>query len=73
MGYLVLTRYRDEQIMIGDDIEIMVVEIKSDRVKLGIMAPSGVGVHRREVYDAIKRGESREKKPRTDAEAKDHD
>ena len=56
---LVLSRQRDETIMIGDDIEITVVDIRGDKVRLGINAPSSVPVHRKEVYDAIKR-ENRE-------------
>jgi carbon storage regulator len=52
---LVLSRQRDETIMIGDDIEITVVDIRGDKVRLGITAPSKVAVHRKEVYEAIKR------------------
>ena len=52
---LVLSRQRDETIMIGDDIEITVVDIRGDKVRLGITAPPHVPVHRKEVYDAIKR------------------
>jgi len=52
---LVLSRERDETIMIGDDIELTVVDIRGDKVRLGIKAPSHVAVHRKEVYDAIKR------------------
>ncbi len=56
---LVLSRQRDETIMIGDDIEITVVDIRGDKVRLGIAAPSSVPVHRKEVYEAIQR-ENRE-------------
>jgi carbon storage regulator len=56
---LVLSRQRDETIMIGDDIEITVVDIRGDKVRLGINAPASVPVHRKEVYDAIKK-ENRE-------------
>ncbi len=52
---LVLSRQRDETIMIGDDIEITVVDIRGDKVRLGITAPPSVKVHRMEVYEAIKR------------------
>lgn len=52
---LVLTRQRDETIMIGDDIKITVVDIRGDKVRLGISAPNNVIVHRQEVYDAVKR------------------
>ena len=57
---LVLSRYRDESIYIGDDIVITVVDIRGDRVRIGVQAPSDVTVHRQEVYDAIKNGNSRE-------------
>ena len=56
---LVLSRQRDETIMIGDDIEITVVDIRGDKVRLGITAPARIPVHRKEVYEAIKR-ENRE-------------
>lgn len=56
---LVLSRQRDETIMIGDDIEITVVDIRGDKVRLGITAPNTVPVHRKEVYEAIQR-ENRE-------------
>ncbi len=52
---LVLARKLHESIRIGDEIEVSVVEIKGDQVKLGIKAPSRVTIHRQEVYDAIQR------------------
>lgn len=52
---LVLSRQRDETIMIGDDVEITVVDIRGDKVRLGITAPNHIPVHRKEVYEAIKR------------------
>lgn len=52
---LVLSRERDEVIMIGDDIEVTVVDIRGDKVRLGINAPRQVTVHRKEVYDDIRR------------------
>ncbi|MBX3396907.1 MAG: carbon storage regulator CsrA [Phycisphaerae bacterium] len=52
---LVLSRQRDETIMIGDDVEITVVDIRGDKVRLGITAPPHIPVHRKEVYEAIKR------------------
>ena len=63
---LVLRRKKNEQIMIGDNIEVIVVGILGNEVKIGITAPKEVPVHRREVYEAIKRGESmmRERKGR---------
>jgi len=58
---LVLSRKKNESIIINDDIVIMVVDVRGDKVRLGIQAPREVSVHRREVYDAIKQsGESRE-------------
>jgi carbon storage regulator len=51
---LVLSRQRDETIMIGDDIEITVVDIRGDKIRLGITAPSRIAVHRKEVYEAIR-------------------
>ncbi len=56
---LVLSRKRNESIMIGT-IEVMVVGIQGGKVRLGINAPQGVPVHRREVYEAIKRMEQRD-------------
>ncbi|UCD76232.1 MAG: carbon storage regulator CsrA [Phycisphaerales bacterium] len=52
---LVLSRQRDETIMIGDHIELTVVDIRGDKVRIGIKAPPEVAVHRKEVYEAIKR------------------
>ena len=52
---LVLSRQRDEAIIIGDDIELTVVDIRGDKVRLGITAPAHIAVHRKEIYDAIKR------------------
>ena len=56
---LVLSRQRDETIMIGDDVQITVVDIRGDKVRLGITAPPEIPVHRKEVYEAIQR-ENRE-------------
>jgi len=52
---LVLSRQRDESIMIGDNIVITVVDIRGDKVRLGINAPTEIPVHRQEVYEAIQR------------------
>ncbi len=52
---LVLSRQRDETIMIGDNIEITIVDIRGDKVRLGITAPTHIPVHRKEVYEAIQR------------------
>lgn len=51
---LVLARKLNESIMIGDDIEVVVIDIKGDQVKLGIKAPRKVTVHRKEIYQEIK-------------------
>ncbi len=55
---LVLSRKKDESIIIRDDIVVTVVEVRGDKVRLGIEAPREVSVHRREIYDAIKRSQS---------------
>ena len=55
---LVLSRKKDEKIIIGDKITVMVIEIRGDKVRLGIDAPRDVTVHREEVYEAIKREQS---------------
>ena len=52
---LVLSRHRDESIIIGDDIVITIVDVRGDKVRLGIDAPTDIPVHRQEVYDAIQR------------------
>lgn len=52
---LVLSRQRDESIIIGDNIVITIVDIRGDKVRLGINAPTEIPVHRREVYEAIQR------------------
>lgn len=52
---LILSRKRDESIVIGDDIVITVVDIRGDKVRLGIEAPRDTPVHRQEVYEAIQR------------------
>lgn len=56
---LVLSRQRDETIMIGDDIEITLVDIRGDKVRLGIQAPTRISVHRKEVWEAIRRENER--------------
>ena len=54
---LVLSRKKNESIIINNDITIVVVEIRGDKVRLGVEAPKELPVHRREVYEAIKRNE----------------
>ena len=75
---LVLSRQRDETIMIGDDVELTIVDIRGDKVRIGIKAPATVSVHRKEVYDAIRnenqqaaafRGELGSYRPRAQARA----
>ena len=58
---LVLSRHRDESIMIGDNIIITVVDVRGDKVRLGIDAPTDIPVHRQEVYDAIQRERAKDR------------
>lgn len=60
---LVLSRKRDERIVIGDNIVITVVEVRGDKVRLGIEAPNDVPVHRQEVLDAIRRHSAESETP----------
>lgn len=68
---LVLSRHRDESIMIGDNIVITVVDVRGDKVRLGIDAPTDIPVHRQEVYDAIQREKNAKKdaSPVTDSDS----
>lgn len=50
---LVLTRKKNQSIMVGENIEVIVVDIKGDQVKLGIKAPKDVAVHRKEIFEEI--------------------
>jgi carbon storage regulator len=50
---LVLSRCKDEEIVIGNEIRVMVIDVRGDNVRLGITAPRDVSIHRREVYDKI--------------------
>jgi carbon storage regulator len=61
---LVLSRQKDESIIIGDDVEVTIVDVRGDKVRLGISAPKSITVHRKEVYEAIQRekAEKAEKK-----------
>jgi carbon storage regulator len=52
---LVLSRQRDESIVIGDNVVVTIVDIRGDKVRLGIEAPGEIPVHRQEVYEAIQR------------------
>jgi carbon storage regulator len=58
---LVLSRKRDERIVIGDNIVITVVDVRGDKVRLGIEAPPEVPVHRQEIVDALKRAAAEQK------------
>lgn len=62
---LVLSRKRDERIVIGDNIVITVVDVRGDKVRLGIEAPSEVPVHRQEVLEALRRSAAGETPPKT--------
>lgn len=64
---LVLSRQRDESIMIGDEVEITIVDVRGDKVRLGITAPKSIPVHRREIYDAIQREKAANAKKDSDA------
>ena len=68
---LVLSRQRNESIMIGDDVEIIIVDVRGDKVRLGITAPKAISVHRKEVYEAIQR-EKAEGKQQVDPPVKPH-
>ena len=52
---LVLSRQKDESIMIGDDVEITIVDVRGDKVRLGINCPRSISVHRKEIYMAIQK------------------
>jgi carbon storage regulator len=60
MTMLVLSRHRDESIIINDNIVVTIVDIRGDKVRLGIQAPSNIPVHRQEIYDAIQREKARD-------------
>ncbi len=60
---LVLSRQRDESIMIGDDVEIIIVDVRGNKVRLGITAPKEVPVYRREIYDAIQKEKAQQNEP----------
>lgn len=60
---LVLSRQKDESIMIGDDVEITIVDVRGDKVRLGINAPRNITVHRKEIYLAIQKEKEENKHP----------
>ncbi len=57
---LVLSRQKNESIIIGDDVEITIVDVRGDKVRLGITAPRTISVHRKEVYEAIQKEKAAE-------------
>jgi carbon storage regulator len=59
---LVLSRKKEESIIIGDNIQVTVVEIRGDKVRLGIVAPRDVPVHREEIYEQVKREQEAQRK-----------
>jgi len=63
---LVLSRKKDEKIVIGDQITLMVIDIRGDKVRLGIEAPKDVAVHRQEVYEAIQKEMEMESEPKSE-------
>ena len=63
---LVLSRKKDEKIVIGDQITLMVIDIRGDKVRLGIEAPKDVAVHRQEVYEAIQKEMEMEQQQKTE-------
>jgi len=69
IAMLVLSRKKNESIIINDDITIVVVEIRGDKVRLGVEAPKEVPVHRNEVYEAIRRNQEQLKAPAAESDA----
>ncbi len=70
---LVLSRKRGERIVIADNIVITVIDIRGDKVRLGIQAPVEIPVHRKEVYDAIHRNKEKEASGATGLEPADRE
>lgn len=70
---LVLSRKKNESIVIGDNITVVVVEIRGDKVRLGIEAPTEVSVHRNEVYEAIRRSQNALEFPAQSQEGESND
>ena len=60
---LVLSRQKDESIMIGDNVQITIVDVRGDKVRLGITAPKNIPVHRKEIFEAIQREKAGQKPP----------
>jgi carbon storage regulator len=57
---LVLSRQKDESIMIGDDVEITIIDVRGDKVRLGITAPRDIAVHRKEIYTAAQASKAKD-------------
>lgn len=68
---LVLSRQRDETIMIGDDVRITILGIRGGAVQLGVTAPRHIHVHRKEIYDAI-HGDGKSQRPTSECSASVH-
>jgi carbon storage regulator len=60
---LVLTRKLGQSIVIGDEVEVVVLEVRGEQVRIGIKAPKDVTVHRKEIYEQISTGETEEPTP----------
>jgi carbon storage regulator len=67
---LVLSRKRDERILIGDNIVITIVDIRGDKVRIGVEAPAHVPVHRQEIVEALQRHEAEQKRQAAEEAAK---
>ena len=68
---LVLSRHKDEAIIIGDDIKITIVDVRGNKVRLGIDAPHSISVHREEIYDIIQEEKSLARSMKNDLESAD--
>jgi len=68
---LVLSRQKDESIIIGDDVEITIVDVRGDKVRLGINAPREISVHRKEIYEAIQREKAQQRAAKSAATGHD--
>lgn len=64
---LVLSRKKNESIVINDDVTVTIVEIRGDKVRLGVVAPKDVPVHRQEIHDAIQLGKQKTQKGKVPA------
>ena len=67
---LVLSRQKDESIIIGDDITITIVDVRGDKVRLGINAPRSISVHRKEIYEAIQREKAQQEATQSNTDSK---